>query len=153
MLVELTRVRVKPGKSARVDEWLAMLNARMDEVKETLIREEMHVEVIFREISGDDEFLYWFSIQGEGGAHVNTSPHPLDHDHIAFHEECIDHDYGAHDAQAQVIITNHHLPARSEAPRLTGSLFNKHKSLAGEKIDSSRRCFSSEMGWKNALKT
>ena len=58
MLVELTRVRVKPGKSARVDEWLAMLNARMDEVKETLIREEMHVEVIFREISGDDEFLY-----------------------------------------------------------------------------------------------
>ena len=92
MLVELTRVRVKPGKSARVDEWLAMLNARMDEVKETLVREEMHVEVIFREISGEDEFLYWFSIQGEGGAHVNTSPHPLDHD------------YGAHDAQAQVII-------------------------------------------------
>lgn len=104
MLVELTRVRVKPGKSARVDEWLAMLNARMDEVKETLVREEMHVEVIFREFSGDDEFLYWFSIQGEGGAHVNTSPHPLDHDHIAFHEECIDHDYGARDAQAQVII-------------------------------------------------
>ncbi len=104
MLVELTRVRVKPGKSARVDEWLAMLNARMDEVKETLVREEMHVEVIFREISGEDEFLYWFSIQGEGGAHVRTSPHPLDHDHIAFHEECIDHDYGGHNAQAQVII-------------------------------------------------
>ena len=52
-----------------------------------------------------------------------------------------------------IVIANHHLPARSEAPRLTGSLFNKHKSLAGEKIDSSRRCFSSEMGWKNALKT
>jgi hypothetical protein len=104
MLVELTRVRVKPGKSARVDEWLAMLNARMDEVKETLVREEMHVEVIFREMIGEDEFLYWFSIQGEGGAHVRTSPHPLDHDHIAFHEECIDHDYGARDAQAQVII-------------------------------------------------
>ena len=52
-----------------------------------------------------------------------------------------------------IVITNHHLPARSEAPRLTGSLFNKHKFLAGEKVDSSRRCFSSEMGWKNALKT
>ena len=104
MLVELTRVRVKPGKSARVDEWLAMLNARMDEVKETLVREEMKVEVIFREIIDGDEYLYWFSIQGETGAHVNTSPHPLDHDHIAFHEECIDHDYGARDAQPQVII-------------------------------------------------
>ena len=58
MRVELTRVRVKPGKSGRVDEWLAMLNGRMDEVKETLVREELHVEVIFREISGEDEFLY-----------------------------------------------------------------------------------------------
>jgi hypothetical protein len=73
-------------------QWLAMLNARMDEVKETLVREEMHVEVIFREISGDDEFLYWFSIQGEGGAHVNTSPTPRPTTSLS--TRCIDHDYG-----------------------------------------------------------
>ena len=58
MRVELTRVRVKPGKSGRVDEWLAMLNSRMDEVKETLVREEMHVEVIFRELIGEDAVSY-----------------------------------------------------------------------------------------------
>lgn len=104
MRVELTRFRVKSGKSARVDEWLAMLNDRMDEVKETLVREEMKVEVIFREIIEGDEYLYWFSVQGETGAHVSTSRHPLDHDHVAFHEECIDHDYGARDAQPQVIM-------------------------------------------------
>lgn len=104
MRVELTRFRVKPGKSARVDEWLAMLNERMDEVKQTLSREEMKLEVIFREIIDGEEFLYWFSIQGEAGADVNTSPFPLDHDHLAFHKECIDHSYGARDAQPQVII-------------------------------------------------
>jgi hypothetical protein len=104
MRVELTRFRVKPGKSARVDEWLAMLNSRMDEVKETLVREEMKLEVIFREMIDGEEYLYWFSVQGETGEEVNTSPHPLDHDHIAFHKECIDHEYGARDAQPQVIM-------------------------------------------------
>ncbi len=104
MLVELSRFRIKPDKSARVDEWLAMLNERMDEVKQTLVREQMHVEVIFRELSGEDEFLYWFSIQGEGGEHVRTSPFEVDRLHIAFHEECIDHDYGMRDAQPQVIM-------------------------------------------------
>lgn len=104
MLVELSRFRVKPGKSARVDEWLAMLNGRMDEVKQTLVREEMKVEVIFREIIGDDEYLYWFSIQGEAGEHVRTSPFEVDRLHIAFHEECIDHEYGMRDAQPQVIM-------------------------------------------------
>ena len=104
MRVELSRYRVKPGKSARVDDWLAMLNANMDEVKQTLVREEMKVEVIFREISGDDEFLYWFTIQGEAGEEVNTSPFEVDRQHIAFFEECIDHAYGIHDAQPQVIM-------------------------------------------------
>lgn len=104
MRVELTRFRIKPGKESRVDEWLAMLNNRLDEVKETLVREEMKVEVIFRELIGDDEYLTWFSIQGDSGADVNDSPHPLDRDHIAFHKECIDHNYGARDARPQVIM-------------------------------------------------
>lgn len=104
MLVELSRFRVKPGKSTRVDEWLAMLNERIAEVKQTLVREEMKVEVIFREMIGEDEFLYWFSIQGEAGEHVRTSPFEVDRLHIAFHEECIDHDYGMRDAQPQVIM-------------------------------------------------
>lgn len=104
MRVELSRFRVKPGKSGRVDEWLAMLNSRMDEVKQTLVREEMKTEVIFREIIGEDEYLYWFSIQGQAGEHVRTSPFEVDRLHIAFHEECIDHDYGMRDAQPQVIM-------------------------------------------------
>ena len=104
MKVELSRVRVKPGKSARVDEWLSMLNARRDEVLQTLDREQMKLEVIFREIIEGEEYLYWFSVQGETGESVNTSPFAVDQEHIAFHEECIDHDYGMRDAQPQVIM-------------------------------------------------
>ena len=104
MRVELTRVRVKEGKSARVDDWLKMLNDNMDEVIQTLDREQMKVEVIFREIIDGAEYLYWFSVQGEAGEEVNTSPFEVDRMHIAFHEECIDHQYGAHDAQSQVVM-------------------------------------------------
>ena len=39
MRVELTRVRVKEGKSARVDDWLNVLNENMNEVIQTLDRE------------------------------------------------------------------------------------------------------------------
>jgi hypothetical protein len=104
MRVELTRVRVKEGKSARVDDWLRMLNDHMSEVIQTLDREQMKVEVIFREMIDGQEYLYWFSVQGEEGEEVNTSPFEVDRQHIAFHEECIDHQHGAHDAQAQVVM-------------------------------------------------
>jgi len=108
MRVELTRFRVKEGKSGRVDEWLKMLNENMDEVIQTLDREQMKVEVIFREMIDGEEYLYWFSVQGEEGEDVNTSPFEVDRKHIAFHQECIDHQYGAHDAQPQVVM----VPAR-----------------------------------------
>lgn len=104
MRVELTRFKVDEGKSARVDEWLKMLNDSMDEVIQTLDREQMKLEVIFREIIEDREYLYWFSVQGETGEDVNTSTFEVDRKHIAFHDECIDHTYGAREAQPQVVM-------------------------------------------------
>ncbi len=104
MKVELSRFRVKPGKSARVDEWLNMLNSAMPEVLQTLEREQMKFETIFREVIDGEEYLYWFSVQGETGEPVNISPFEVDQKHIAFHEECIDHDYGRRDAQPQVVM-------------------------------------------------
>ena len=73
MKVELSRYRVKPGKSGRVDDWLQMLNSHMDDVVETLEREQMKIEVIFREFVEGNEYLYWFSVQDEQGEHVETS--------------------------------------------------------------------------------
>ena len=104
MKVELTRFRVKEDKSTRVDEWLKMLNDNMGEVIQTLDREQMKLEVIFREIINGEEYLYWFSVMGETGEQVTTSPFEVDRKHIAFDEECIDHDYGAREAQPQVVM-------------------------------------------------
>ena len=66
MNIELTRVKVKNGKSSKVDEWLELLNKEMDKVLLTLEAEKMYVETIFREFTESGEFLYWYSIQGDG---------------------------------------------------------------------------------------
>jgi len=60
VIIELTRVKVKNGKSAVVDEWMALLNREMDKVLLTLEDEKMYVETIFREVAGSSEFLYWY---------------------------------------------------------------------------------------------
>jgi len=104
--VELSRFQVRKGKSSRVDEWLKMLNENMSDVIQTLDREEMKLEVIFREVIDGREYLSWFSVQGEAGGMADTSPFEVDKKHLAFHEECIEHEYGMHDAQAQVIMVH-----------------------------------------------
>ena len=48
MNVELTRFKVKQGKSHRVDAWMQLLNDNMKEVLLTLNDEKMYVETIFR---------------------------------------------------------------------------------------------------------
>lgn len=104
MKVELSRFRVKSGKSERVDEWLAMLNRHMDEVVQTLEREQMKLEVILREIIDGVDYLYWFSVQGEQGEPCDTSPFAIDAKHLEFWDECIDEEYGRHDAQRQIVM-------------------------------------------------
>jgi len=104
MKVELSRFRVKPGKSERVDDWLGLLNGRMSEVLQTLDREQMKLEVIFREIIDETEYLYWFSVQGDGAESCETSPFEVDAKHIEFWNECIDESYGRHDSQPQVVM-------------------------------------------------
>ena len=104
MKVELSRFRVKPGKSERVDEWLAMLNLHLDEAVKTLEREQMNLEVIFREIIDGVDHLRWFSVQGEQGEPCDTSPFAIDVRHLEYWEECIDEEYGRHDAQPQVVM-------------------------------------------------
>jgi hypothetical protein len=104
MKTELTRFRIKKGMSARVDEWHATLNARKAECIETLEREKMYVEAIFREKIGDEEFIYWLSVQGEGAESIETSPFPIDAVHRAFGDECIDRTYPRVDLDARVMF-------------------------------------------------
>ena len=49
MQIELSKFKVKEGKSKQVDEWMELLNQYMDQVLLTLKDEKMYVETIFRE--------------------------------------------------------------------------------------------------------
>ncbi|MCP8968441.1 DUF6176 family protein [Ectobacillus ponti] len=114
MKVELSRFKVKEGKSQRVDEWMAMLNEHMDHVLLTLQDEKMYVETIFREKREDGEYLYWYSVQGEGGIQVEQSSHEVDQKHLAFWYECIDEDVPHVDMETQVVMIPEHIRAVME---------------------------------------
>jgi hypothetical protein len=85
--VELTRHRVIPGQSIKVDEWMQMLNDRADECRVTLDPERMAVEAIFRLHDEHGEWLYWFELAGEHGARL-TEERAIDRDHVAHAREC-----------------------------------------------------------------
>lgn len=104
MNVELTRFRVKQGKSERVDEWLQFLNEHMDDVLVTLEGEKMYVETIFRELLNGVEYLYWYSVQGSGGIEVDNSQHWIDKKHLEFWEECIDETFKPIDLSTEVVM-------------------------------------------------
>ena len=62
MQVELTKFRIKQGKSELVDEWMEFLNDNMQDALLSLDGEKMFVETIMRDTVGDREYLYWYSI-------------------------------------------------------------------------------------------
>ena len=88
--MELTRFRVLPGRSDVVEERMALLRDHEQAVRETLGPERMHVETIFSKTVDGVEYLYWYSIQGEGGSDVESSGHWLDRAHLDFRRRCID---------------------------------------------------------------
>lgn len=100
--IELTRFRVLPNKSALVDEWMAYLNANLPAVLLTLEREKMYVETIFRETLNGEEFLYWYSIQGEDGLSVEHSDHEVDTVHLNYWKACIDPNFKGVDLTVEV---------------------------------------------------
>ena len=104
MNVELTRYRVKKDKSERVNEWLKFLNDNMKDVLVTLEGEKMYVETIFREVLNGEEYLYWYSVQGEGGQDVEHSEHWIDTKHLEFWDECIDETFGSLDLKTEVVM-------------------------------------------------
>ncbi|MEB2628422.1 DUF6176 family protein [Peribacillus frigoritolerans] len=104
MKVELTRFRVKEGKSERVDEWLKFLNENMIDVLITLGAEKMYVETIFREHLNGYEFLYWYSVQGQGGQEVEESDHWIDKKHLEYWKECIDETFRPVDLKTEVVM-------------------------------------------------
>ncbi|MEB5453542.1 DUF6176 family protein [Virgibacillus pantothenticus] len=63
-----------------------------------------HVESIFREKDGENEYLYWFSVQGEGGKSVEESQHEVDKKHLQYWYECIDEEIRHVDLETKVVM-------------------------------------------------
>lgn len=104
MNIELTRFRVKKGKSEKVNEWMKFLNDNMKDVLLTLEGEKMYVETILREELDGNEYLYWYSIQGEGGIEVEESNHYIDKKHLEYWDECIDKEFRPKDLKVEVVM-------------------------------------------------
>jgi hypothetical protein len=64
----------------------------------------MYIETIFREKNQDEEYLYWYSVQGENGAQVEGSNLEIDKKHLDYWRDCIDENY-----QVPVITTEVHM--------------------------------------------
>ncbi|MDK6863516.1 MULTISPECIES: DUF6176 family protein [Nosocomiicoccus] len=101
--VELTKFRVKPGKSKKVDRWLKYIQENMEGVIRNVEGEKVYVETIFREAFNDVEYLYWYTIQDKEAAESETTS-PIDQTHIDFFEDCIDHTFHPEDMVSEVLI-------------------------------------------------
>lgn len=104
MKIELTRFRVLPGKISVVNEWLDFLNSNMPAVLETLEGEKLYVETIFSETLDGVDYLYWYSIQGEGGIAVQGSAHEIDKVHLQYWKQCIDPDFAPQELAPRVVM-------------------------------------------------
>ena len=86
LVVALSRARIRPGMGEEATRWMQMLNDRLGECVATLDREKMAIEIVFRLLEDDGDFLYWVTVSGTSGQDVTSSAHPLDVDHLAFDE-------------------------------------------------------------------
>jgi hypothetical protein len=102
--VELSKFKVKKGKTEVVEEWMNFLSQHMEQVLLTLKDEKMYVESIFREKDAENEYLYWFSVQDEGGNNVEESRHEVDKKHLEYWYECIDEEIPHVDLETKVVM-------------------------------------------------
>jgi len=93
MNTEFTIFRVKKGKEERAEEWMREITSRRAECVDTLEREAMYYESVFKANFADRMYLAWYSVQGELHGDVNESEHEIDKLHCEFWNECLDLDW------------------------------------------------------------
>jgi hypothetical protein len=87
--VRFARAQIRPGMETEAERWMQMLNDRHDDAVQTLERERMAIEIIFRERDKQGDWLIWIMVHGDAGEPVETSPFDLDHAHIAFEDRVL----------------------------------------------------------------
>ncbi len=87
---EFVTFAVKIGMEAEAETWMNLLVQRQQDCLETLDRERMHYESIFRVVRNGRLYLSWFSVQSADGRDVQDSPYQIDKLHLEFWNKCID---------------------------------------------------------------
>jgi hypothetical protein len=83
--VRCARARIRQGMEHEAERWMQMLNDRREEAIQTLERERVAIEIVFRE--RDDEGVAGVGDDpGHGGASIDDSAFDIDRDHAAFAE-------------------------------------------------------------------
>lgn len=99
---ELTTFRIIAGKEPTAERWMETLRERRSECIETLPREMMAYESVFKIIIENRLYLTWFSAQGSDHYDVRSSDHPIDQLHLKFWDECIDKTFSPQEHTHQV---------------------------------------------------
>lgn len=81
--VTLHRFNRVPGADAKFREWIDFLHAHHREAVATLGRERTYFEAMFT-APDEPSRLYWITVQGTGGASVESSTMDMDRKHIAY---------------------------------------------------------------------
>lgn len=87
---EFMTFTIKQGMEAEAQEWMRILTERQAECVQTLDREHMHYECIFKSFQNERMCLSWFTVHGLSGERLRSSPHPIDQLHLAYWDKCID---------------------------------------------------------------
>lgn len=124
MKVELTKFKVKPNKSDKVDEWMAYIEENMDDALLTLEGEKMYIETIFREQNGEHEYLYWYSVQEEDPDEDDALD--INQKLVDFFDECIDKTFQPLDLDASVVM----MPKRTRNAMFNGGQVGAHEDSA-----------------------
>ena len=87
--VTLYRYELKPDKLDHFEDWIQFEHAHHAETVETLEREKMYFEAIFRDRVNQKDVIYWLAINGEGGGTGETSPLEIDKKYDQFERETL----------------------------------------------------------------
>lgn len=81
--VILHRFDIQPGQDPAFKEWIDFLHKRHRDAVATLARERTYFEAMFT-APDEPHRLYWITVQGAGGAQVESSDLDLDRKHVAY---------------------------------------------------------------------
>lgn len=87
---EFMTFHIKQGMEAEADIWMRILKDRKDECVQTLDRERMHYEAVFKSSQNGRMCLSWLTVHGVTAERLRDSPHAIDKLHMEYWDRCID---------------------------------------------------------------